>query len=236
MAKKTNAPQANPLATIPTDTGTGMIPSGGDYLHRIKLCAELTTEVKEKKAEVGDFYLQGVENLGPEVTIVPVAARAHALRLKDGSSKVALESFVLDSPEFQAIKADRDADPRQQEPNNMYGNDWLIWLPDTRQFIIYYLNKMAFFKADGQFRRMQGKVAIMTARTENSKKNTKVTYKVPELAEADDQAYDAPTGEEYAAARAMFDNPKPQAAGSDADQTPASSPKGEAKRGGKKGR
>lgn len=235
MAKQKTT-QENPLATIGAETTTALVPSGGNYLRRVKLCAELTTEVKEKKAETGDFFLQGVENLGAEVVVVPVAARAHALRLKDGSSKVALESYDSTSADFQQIKADRDADPRQQEPNNMYGNDWLLYLPDRKEFVIYFLNKMAFFKADGAFVRARGKVSLMAASTPiPSKKNPKQTYRIPELALADDQSYDAPSPEEYAAARALFDNPRPQQPG-DAAPDRESSPKGTAKAGGRKGR
>ena len=41
MAKNT---QSNPLATLAPETSTALVPSGGDYLRRVKLAAELTDE------------------------------------------------------------------------------------------------------------------------------------------------------------------------------------------------
>jgi hypothetical protein len=232
---KTNA--SNPLATIEPQTGCDMSLAGsGDYLRRLKLCADLTAEVKDKLAQPGDYFLTGVENLGNEVEVVLVKARPHALQLTDGSSKVGAESFVMNDPVFQEIRAEKDANPSQQEPNNMYGYDFLLWLPASKQFVTIYLCKMALFKSVPSFNKNLGKFCIMASREERSKRNTKITYRVPTLQIAADQDYEGPSAEEFKHAIDLFDHPRAQRAGEAAEQRPASSKAGAAKKGGRKGR
>lgn len=237
MAKKTETTE-NPLALI----GGGeqgscdmSLAGSGDYLKRVKLCADLTAEVKSKEAAVGDYFLQGVENLGAEVEVVVVKARPHALQLIQGSSKVGAESFRMDDPIFQQIRRDKDANPSQQEPNNSYGYDFLLWLPESRMFVTIFLNKMALFKSVPAFNKTLGKFAIMSSREERSKKNQKITYRVPTITAQDDQSYAAPTPDEFKHALELFDNPRAQAAGSDAEGG-SSTGKTTAKKGGRKGR
>lgn len=228
---------SNPLATITPSTPCDMSLAGsGDYLRRVKLAADLTAEVKAKEAEIGDFIIQGVSNLGSEVNVVIVKARPHALRLTDSSSKVGLESYVMGSAEFQEIRKEKDANPQQQEPNNMYGYDYLLWLPEDKTFVTYFLCKMALFKSAPSFTKNLGKHCVMSSREEHSKKNTKITYRVPTVAVAGSADYAAPTPEEFKRAMDLFDNPRVQRAGESAEQTPANSSKGNAKKGGRKGR
>ncbi len=234
MAKTT---QANPLAVIPTTGPCDMSLAGsGDYLRRVKLAADLTDEVKKREAVVGDFIIQGVSNLGQEVKVVLVKARPHALQLTDGSSKVGAESYDMNSPEFQQIRKDKDANPGQQDPNNMYGYDFLLWLPEDKTFVTYFLCKMSLFKSVPAFTKNLGKLVTMASREEHSKKNAKITYRVPTVAVLDED-YATPTQAEYDRAIALFDNPRVQRAGESAEQTAANSKGGKAaKSGGRKGR
>ncbi len=231
------AKSSNPLATLSPETTTALVPSGGDYLRRVKLAAELTDEVKKKQAQVGEFIIQGDSVLGATFNAVVVKARPHALQLVQGSTKVGLESYDVNSAEFKQIRADRDADPKCQEPNNMYGNDYLLWLPDDKKFVTYFLCKMAFFKSDSSFAKAKGKgMVVIGTREEPSKTNPRASYRVPTVTpESDD--YDAPTQEEFDHAIELFNNPRVQRAGEGADQTPANSGKGsKPKAGGRKGR
>lgn len=227
------------LAIIPTDGGDCdmSLAGSGDYLRRVKLAAELTSEVKSKEAAVGDFLIQGVSNLGPSVAVVVVKARPHALQLTNGSSKVGGESYNMADPLFQKIRAAKDANPGQQEPNNMYGYDYLLWLPEEKTFVTYFLCKMSLFKSVPKFTANIGKHCVMTAATNNSKQNSKITYLTPTLAVAEDQDYEAPSKEEFERAMRLFTNPRVQTAGSDAEAAKGASPKGKApKAGGRKGR
>lgn len=231
---KSNA--SNPLAVIQPQTPGGLVVSGGDYLRRIKLAADLTAEVKSREANIGDFIIQGVSVLGPEVPVVIVKARPHALQLTDGSSKVGAESYDVNSASFKQIRADKDANPQQSEPNNMYGNDYLLWLPEEKTFVTYFLCKMAFFKADPAFLKNVGRFVTMGSREEHSKKNAKITYRVPTVVARNDE-YATPTQEEFDRAIGLFDNPRVQSAGESAGgPTAASSKAGKAAKGGKKGR
>ena len=234
MAKK---PTSNPLAVIQPQEACDMSLAGsGDYLRRVKLAADLTAEVKkDKTAQVGDFIIQGVSNLGAQVNVVVVKARPHALQLVQGSSKVGAESYNMADPLFQQIRADKDANPSQQEPNNMYGYDFLLWLPEDRTFVTYFLCKMSLFKSVPSFTKNTGKFCVMSSKEEHSKKNASITYRVPTLVVLNEE-YDAPTQEEFEHALKLFNNPRAQSAGDDADAAAAASPKGKAKAGGRKGR
>jgi hypothetical protein len=225
----------NPLAQIqPTQNCDMSLVGGGDYLRRIKLCADLTGEVKEKLAEVGDYFLSGVENLGAEVEVVVVKARPHALQLVDASSKVGAESFDMADPVFQKIRQEKDEYPTQQDPNNMYGYDYLLWLPEQQTFVTIFLCKQALYKSVPQFQKGLGRgLCVMGNREHPSKKNPKITYRVPTLVVAESQAYTPPTLPELEHAIELFDNPRVQS------QTPEptkAKAKAKPKAGGRKGR
>lgn len=231
----------NPLATIvPEESNALSLIQSGNYLRRAKLCAPLTAEVGDGQAEVGDYFLVGVENLGPNVDVVVVAKRSHALRLKDNSTKVDGESYDPKSELFLGIQSQRDGDWGMKEPNPMYGYDFLLYLPSLRTFCTIFHSKMALKLAARQFQAAIGKgLQVMSSRKEPSKKNPKIKFDVPTIQVAEDQSYDAPTQEELTAAVALFQNPRAQTQGEDADgpaapTAPVKGPK--AAKGGRKGR
>ena len=118
----------------------------------------------------------------------------------------------------------------------MYGYDFLLWLPEDKTFVTYFLCKMALFKSVPAFTKNIGKHCVMGSREESSKKNKDITYRVPTLVAAEDQDYEAPSPQEFERAMKLFNNPRVQSAGDDAEDSRTASPKGKAKAGGRKGR
>ena len=107
----------------------------GDFIPNLMLAHDQSESVTSDIASPGEFVFANEDSLGPEVNLIIITYRFHAV-LIEGGNKV-LESYLSTSPQTKRIEQTPrkwpDRDPR-------YGLAWLCYLPDNGQYAIFHPN------------------------------------------------------------------------------------------------
>lgn len=107
----------------------------GDYLPYIQLCGSSTTLFKEGKIPLAHFALvkgKGVTDLTKEFHAVVLSWRTKAMCFGDMEI-----SYDRHSESFKKIQAAAAAD---SQSGNGYGPEYLLWLPEYKQFGTYFMS------------------------------------------------------------------------------------------------
>ena len=126
--------------TQEADSDLASVVGSAGFLPRIQIASSNTERVKEGKAPMGTFDLiwtaDRTKNLGGRFNFLSIAARAKALCIpKDGSAPTSY--YKRSNPEFEKIVNMADNGPPLN--GNMYGSEFLIWIPSEETFATFYL-------------------------------------------------------------------------------------------------
>lgn len=120
----------------------GLAGPGMNFLPRLQLFTSNSDEVKRGNIGVATYGLvtgkDQLKPLGKTVLVVPLAWRAKAMTVKDVEKPLAYHK--PQSPEFKAIRAKADADSNS---GNMYGPEYLMWIPGEGYVTFFMGSKTA---------------------------------------------------------------------------------------------
>lgn len=115
---------------------------GMNFLQRLQLFTSNSDEVKCMKIDLAHYGLiKGKDSLiplGKSVVLIPLAWRAKAMDVKAEPKPLAY--FKQTSPEFQAIVKAANAD---SNTGNMYGPEFLVWVPTHGYCTFFFGSKTA---------------------------------------------------------------------------------------------
>lgn len=120
----------------------GVAGAGFNFLPRLQLFTSNSDEVKRGVIGVAEYgVITGKDQLtkaGKTVVVVPLAWRAKAMVVKDVEKPLAYHK--PQSKEFKEIRARADADSNS---GNMYGPEFLMWMPGTGYVTFFMGSKTA---------------------------------------------------------------------------------------------
>lgn len=116
--------------------------AGFNFLPRLQLFTSNSEEVKRAKVPLAEYGLitgkDQIKVLGKTVQFVPLNWRSKAMVVKDVDKP--LSYYKRESPEFKAIRAKSDADSNS---GNMYGPEFLGWIPGEGYCLFFMGSKTA---------------------------------------------------------------------------------------------
>lgn len=163
---------------IDKSVGEAAAPTDALFTGRMQLVQPMSKVLNSKdakgKCSAGDFVFgpPGFHNFGIETYIIPIAKRAHALRL-DGKDAVIGESFdcpAKGSPptnKQQEVFSSIMGSPKSRKENNkkvetnMWGNDILFYSPLIGKWMNYFFHSTARPASEDAFN-LRGTVAHLT--------------------------------------------------------------------------
>ena len=158
-----------------------------------------------RKPQEGQFVYDDGKPLGqhdPDSCIgrfagLVVALRAHALLIVNDDKK--LESYDYHSVIYKRVQATKK---QGMEVRPMFGGDVLLWLPDYKEFGIYFVHSTAKDRLP-VFAEFKGKpITVSTGVAENKKRGYR--WYIPEVTAYDGPAFDLPSDAELTAALAKW--------------------------------
>lgn len=131
------------------------------FLPRIKLCQGSAKEVAKKKVKAGGHFAlvrtkEDIIDLGDEVVIIPIASRAKAM---DTNGDSILTNFEPKSPEFLRIQGES----KQKDSGCMFGPEFLIWLPELKEFCTFFLASATARKQGINMQKLLGNAGVLTS-------------------------------------------------------------------------
>lgn len=115
------------------------VSTSGGFLPRLQVVGQSSKIVAEAKegAKIGTFaFVKTNDNfvtLGPEVEYLALTLRSKAMIIPDGANPIAY--YDVNSDEFKKVRAKADEGGMN---GNMYGSEFLIWLPSQDSFGTFY--------------------------------------------------------------------------------------------------
>lgn len=118
------------------DEDFAQVSSSSEYLPRLQICGSSTDIAKEGKIKIGHIALIKTKDsfidLGEQVMALVIAYRPKALQLGDEI----VACYNPKSELFAKIKSQSDV----QDSGCMFGPEYLIWIPEIKQFATFYLS------------------------------------------------------------------------------------------------
>lgn len=164
------------------------------FLPRLQLMTSNSDPVKEGRFPLAHYAVvkgkEDLTNAGQVVLVIPLAWRAKAMFVKVDPP---VSYHKQSSPEFQDIKNKADADPNS---GNLYGPEFLIWMPPYGYLTFFFANKSARNEAPNLHALLPGidgslKVASVSAQFI---KNDQYKWHSPKVV-ASDQSLESPPTE-----------------------------------------
>lgn len=186
-------------------------PGFGSFLPYLQLFTSNSDEVKEGKIAVASYGLiegkdKTLTDMGKAVLAAPLAWRAKAMFFRTADGKpVAYHNAK--SPEFKKIREAQEADPNS---GNMYGVEFLLWLPQVKKLATFFMGTKTQRNASGPVhallpRKGGGlKLGVLTAQLiDNGTHKWHGT-----VCNVSNQSFDLPPGEDATKAMVDFLNPR----------------------------
>jgi hypothetical protein len=138
-----------PSTQLGTDDQFADLAKGGDYLGRMQLYTKGKATIKNLIPQ-GHYGIpesdEQIADLGPVVTILPLARRAKAIDMSDMEALVI--SYDMTSAEFKRI-AERSG---ETDSHCQYGVSFLVYVPKCRRFLEFFCgNKSSRIEAKKLF-------------------------------------------------------------------------------------
>lgn len=186
-------------------------PGFGSFLPYMQLFTSNSDEVKTGMIPVAHYGLvEGKEKkltpLGNRVLCSPVAWRAKAMFFKTADGK----PLAYHNPKSEEFKSIRDKANEDSNSGNMYGVEFLVWLPETKKLATFFMGTKTARNAAGPVHallpRSGGslKLGVLTAQLID---NGDYKWHGPVM-NLSDQSFDNPNGEELTKAIVDFLNPR----------------------------
>lgn len=179
----------------------------GDYLGYIKLMTSRSNEVESGEFPANHYAFimdQKLEDVGEEVDCLFFDFRARAMHM-DGEDIIV--SYDMNDDMFQKIQHDADNIPNNA--NDMYGPEFLLWIPSLKRFVTFWCaSKSArrIAKNDiAQYCKLQGGAGAATL-TSKVIKTAKYTWRAPDIKPCN-TPFDLPEPEEIRKVVTEFQNP-----------------------------
>jgi len=134
-----------------------------DLFIRVQLYGSNSEEVKEGQVPMGTFGLvrgQEITSMGNTFDCLIVGWRPKALCLSGDSF---ILSYDVESELFKKIVLDSNSMDKNVSRGNMYGPEYLLWLPDHNVFSPYHLSNKSSRYVASQFHKRLGQSATITA-------------------------------------------------------------------------
>jgi len=130
---------------------------------RIQLYGSNSQDVKDGRMTMGHFGCvvgKEIQDMGPTFDCIPIAWHPKAMLIVGDEVHA---YYDIDSPEFQKIQEDSDNPDNEISNGNMYGPEYLLWVPTLDRFVPYFLgNKSSRYVAKA-FSASLGRAATVSA-------------------------------------------------------------------------
>lgn len=126
-----------PASAVPEtdDSRVLAVAKNKEYLPRLKLCGSQAGECQRGQVGIGNYAIikskDDLEDVGSELDIVIIAGRAKAVQLSDPP----IQAFDPESDLFKDLMEEST----KKDSDAMYGPEFLVWIPRTRQFATFFL-------------------------------------------------------------------------------------------------
>lgn len=169
---------------------------GSDFLSIFKLIHKTSPEFDAGTAKAGE-YMCGNLNVGSKVKVLIGAWRFHALRMKDQSMDLNDFNMSINSkydatnntwinpdgftPNFKAVMNKEVPDSKSPNVANLVGFDILLYLPEIKEFGVYFLNKTAKSMTNvcDTLKNNRGRLAQLSAHLHDGKS---YSWQLPDIA------------------------------------------------------
>lgn len=170
----------------------------GDWLPRLQLMTSNSEPCKGGKFPINHYAVvegQNFADLGETVDILVIAWRPKAIEIGD-------EIITIHDPkhdEFKRIQA------KSEEPNSgcMYGPEYLVWIPQSKQFVTYFMGSKSARRESPALRALLHNAATLKS---HEVKTSKYTWYAPTVTQCS-TPFDLPEAEEIKKQVEKFNNP-----------------------------
>lgn len=127
----------NSISKYGSDGDFAAVSSTFQFLPRLQLFGSNSDFVKRGRIPMAHYGLvtqkETVEDMGPEVDMVPVSWRPKAMRITNDQP---LSYYNPQSEDFQKVQKD------SEQPNSgcMFGPEFLVWLPVLKKFASFFMS------------------------------------------------------------------------------------------------
>jgi hypothetical protein len=186
---------------ITNDDDFDSIATAADYLPRIQLYGSNSKAVKSELINVGRFGIprsqDEIEDLGKSFECLPLAWRPKAMEI---TSDGIIVNYQAKSAEFDRIKQEAGG----SDTGAMAGIEFLIWLPDQKEFVTYFLSSKS---ARREARPLRSKIGKATTLFAELVETAKYSWHVPKVRGSSTAFSNLPDSVELQAQLEKFSNP-----------------------------
>lgn len=150
------------------DKQLAAVSSSGDFLPRLQLFGGNSDACKKGQIPIAHYGLVSgkdtVEDLGKEVDIIVICARAKALRIGDDGTIITKHD--PNNEEFKKIMEDSNV----QDSGCMYGPEFMVYVPSSGKFATFFMSSKTARRVAGAVHARLRKAATLKAELIETKK------------------------------------------------------------------
>jgi hypothetical protein len=171
------------------------------YLQRVQLYGSNSKDVKKDLIQQGRFGIPRsktqIDDIGKEFHCIPLGYRYKAL---DTSGDPIIQTYEAESDVFKEIKEKSFV----QDSGCLFGIEFLIWMPEQKEFMVFYLSSKSARPEAKPLRNLISKAACIKSDLVEGKK---YSWHVPVVTASDVAIKDLPNPDEMKAVLDKFNNP-----------------------------
>jgi hypothetical protein len=174
------------------------------FIGRIQLMTDASMIVKKNEFEKNHFALiKGKDHvdLGPELNFLPISKRRKAL---ENSPKGLTIVYDKEDPEYIRIKETAS----EKNSGRMYGWDYLVWLPETKQFATFFCGTISTRRESKHIRHNMLEWLTLRPHFAEPSKPGGFAFWHPQVV-VSTATFDPPEAEAAQKEKEKFDNPTP---------------------------
>lgn len=175
--------------------------------NRIQLYGSSSTPVKKGELEVGFYYIEGdkTEALGKSFDAIVLAWRPTAMQIIGDDVKFTHDDKSELFAKIKELQASKDQEIRK---GNMWGPEFLLWLPSKETFVPYFLgNASARYVTNGFVNKLGKSATIVCQFVEKGD----YSWHAPKITDCENPIDVIPEDEAVKEAINTFNNPQEQA-------------------------
>ncbi len=181
-----------------------LVATTSSWLPRLQLFGANSDPVKRGQFPMAHWGLviqkDQLEDLGPEVDVLPISWRPKAMRMGDGNGNP-VSYFNPRAQEFLDIQKDSE----QQDSGCMFGPEFLIWVPSVRRFATYFMSSKTSRRQAPELRALMGQGASLEVQLIETQK---YSWHGPVVKRVLGQISELPSLEDVKKYTSSFNNPE----------------------------